>query len=156
MENCFDPHRSPGHATTYISRETLYHSTSLEEQNHTKTTSFEEINHTTATSLEEIYQSDTHLKTHSINKCNQCDFVYSQTGDLRKHLKRRSGEKPNKCNQSDYGSSPAEHLRTHLKKTQWRKVILLFVCLFTFMTCYILLYKHFLRTHLKTQGWRNI
>ena len=42
------------------------------------------------------------------------------------------------------------------KKTQWRKVILLFVCLFTFMTCYILLYKHFLRTHLKTQGWRNI
>ena len=40
------------------------------------------------------YQSDTHLKKQSIDKCNQCDFVYSQTCDLKKHLKRHSGEKP--------------------------------------------------------------
>ena len=86
-----------------------------------------------------IYQSDTHLKTHSINKCNQCDFVYSQTGDLRKHLKRRSGEKPNKCNQSDYGSSPAEHLRTRLKKNTVEKshiAVCLFVCLLSWPATY--------------------
>ena len=49
------------------------------------------------------------------NKCNQCGYASSQTGDLRKHLKTHSGKKPNKCNQCDYASSQAGHLRRHLK-----------------------------------------
>ena len=60
----------------------------------------------------------THLKTHSrekSNKCNQCDYASSQAGDLRRHFKTHSGEKSNKCNQCDYASSQAGHFRTHLK-----------------------------------------
>ena len=30
------------------------------------------------------------------NKCNQCEFASSQAGDLKRHLKTHSGEKPNK------------------------------------------------------------
>ena len=48
------------------------------------------------------------------NKCNQCDFVSSQAGPLRTHLKTH-GEKQNKCNQCDYASSQASNLRTHSK-----------------------------------------
>ena len=36
------------------------------------------------------------LKSH---KCNQCDYAFSQAGDLKRHLKMHSGEKTNKCNQ---------------------------------------------------------
>ena len=32
------------------------------------------------------------------NKCNQCDFVSFQAGNLRRHLKTHSGEKLIKCN----------------------------------------------------------
>ena len=49
------------------------------------------------------------------NKCNQCDFVSSRAGDLRRHLKTHSGEKPNKCNQCDYACSDPSGLRSHLK-----------------------------------------
>ena len=35
------------------------------------------------------------------NKCNQCDFASPQAGNLRRHFKMHSGEKPNKCNQCD-------------------------------------------------------
>ena len=62
--------------------------------------------------------SRTHLRTknwENSNKCNQCDFVSSRAGDLKRHLKTHSGEKPNKCNQCDYASSRADILRTHLK-----------------------------------------
>ena len=31
-----------------------------------------------------------------INKCNQCEYVFSRAGDLRKHLKMHRGEKSNK------------------------------------------------------------
>ena len=41
------------------------------------------------------------------NKCSQCDFASSQTGNLRTHAKTHSGEKPNKCNHCDYASSQA-------------------------------------------------
>ena len=59
-----------------------------------------------------------HLKTHSgekPNKCNQCDYASSYASDLRRHLKTHSGEKPNKCNQCKYASSQTGHFRTHLK-----------------------------------------
>ena len=39
------------------------------------------------------------------NNCNQCDYVSSQAGDLGKHLKTHSGEKPTKCIHRDYASS---------------------------------------------------
>ena len=51
----------------------------------------------------------------SSNKCNQCEYASSHTGNLRTHLKSHRGEKPNKCSQCDYASSEAGHLRTHLK-----------------------------------------
>ena len=50
-----------------------------------------------------------------INKCNQCEYVFSRARDLRKHLKMQRGEKSNKCNQCDYASSQASDLRKHLK-----------------------------------------
>ena len=30
------------------------------------------------------------------NKCDQCDYAFSHTGDLRRHLKTHSGEKSKK------------------------------------------------------------
>ena len=49
------------------------------------------------------------------NKCNQCDYAYSEVGNLRRHSKMHSGEKPNKCKQCEYVSSHEGLLRTHLK-----------------------------------------
>ena len=49
------------------------------------------------------------------NKCNQCDYISSLKGNLKRHLKAHSGEKSNKCNQCDFASFQAGHLRTHLK-----------------------------------------
>ena len=48
-------------------------------------------------------------------KCNQCDFVSSQAGNLRTHWKTHIGEKQYKCNQCDYTSSYTSTLRRHLK-----------------------------------------
>ena len=65
-----------------------------------------------------------HMKKHSgekTNKCSQCDFASSYTRALRAHLKIHSGEKPNKCNQCDFASSQAGHLRTHMQNPDWRK-----------------------------------
>ena len=42
-----------------------------------------------------------------------CILLYISA--LRKHLKIHSGEKPNKCNQCDFVPSQAGHLRAHLK-----------------------------------------
>ena len=39
----------------------------------------------------------------------------SRAGHLRAHLKTYSGEKSNKCNQCDYATSQTGNLRTHLK-----------------------------------------
>ena len=64
-----------------------------------------------------------HLKTHSgekPNKCNQCDYASSETSKLMTHLKTHSGEKSNKCNQCDYATIYASDLRRHLK-THLRK-----------------------------------
>ena len=59
-----------------------------------------------------------HLKKHigeKTNKCKQCYFRSSQASHLRARLKIQSGEKSHKCNQCDYESSGAEVLRGHLK-----------------------------------------
>ena len=40
-----------------------------------------------------------HFKTHSgekLNKCNQCEFAFSRTDNLRTYLKKHSGEKSNR------------------------------------------------------------
>ena len=44
-----------------------------------------------------------------------CDYTSSHAGDLRTHLKMRSGEKSNKCKLCDYASSHASALKRHLK-----------------------------------------
>ena len=49
------------------------------------------------------------------NKCNQCEYTTSQTGNLRMHVKIHSGEKSKKCNQCDFASNHAGHLSRHLK-----------------------------------------
>ncbi|MCP3871912.1 MAG: C2H2-type zinc finger protein [Desulfobacteraceae bacterium] len=49
------------------------------------------------------------------NKCNQCDYSSSQADNLRRHLKRHSGEKSNKCNQCEFASIQAGDLKTHMK-----------------------------------------
>ena len=50
-------------------------------------------------------------------KCNQCDFVSYQAGDLRKHLEAHCREKLNKYSQCEceYASSDLSALRTHVK-----------------------------------------
>ena len=49
------------------------------------------------------------------NKCNQCNYVLSKAGDLRRHLKTHNKEKQNKCSQCEYASSYASVLKTHLE-----------------------------------------
>ena len=49
------------------------------------------------------------------NKCNQCDFAFSQAGSLRSHLMIHNGGKSNIFNKCDYASSLARELRKHLK-----------------------------------------
>ena len=49
------------------------------------------------------------------NKCNQCGFVSTKAGSLRKHLKTHSGQKSYKCNQCDFAASQAGSLRRHMK-----------------------------------------
>ena len=59
-----------------------------------------------------------YLKTHSgekSNKCNQCDFACTDRSSLWRHFKTHRGEKLNKCNQCDFMSCRADNLRTHLK-----------------------------------------
>ena len=59
-----------------------------------------------------------HLKMHrreKSNKCNQCDYTSSDASNLRRHLKTHIGEKSNKCNQCDFASTQAGDLRRHLK-----------------------------------------
>ena len=49
------------------------------------------------------------------NKCNQCDYAFSQASNLRTNLKRNIGEKLIECNQCDYGTFHAGSLKTHFK-----------------------------------------
>ena len=55
------------------------------------------------------------------NKCNECNFASSRAGDLRRHLKTHSGEKPNKCHQCDYASLRVSGLKRHLKTSPQAK-----------------------------------
>ena len=68
------------------------------------------------------------MKTHTgekSSKCNQCDFVCSQAGNLKMHLKTHGGTKPTKCNQCDYASSYASALKTHMRTHNGEKP---FIC----------------------------
>ena len=54
-------------------------------------------------------------KTGGSKKCNQCEYASSWAGNLRRHLKKHSGEKSNKCNQCAYASTDVGNLRKRLK-----------------------------------------
>ena len=76
-----------------------------------------------ATSLSE--NLTTHSITHSgekTNKCDICNYMCFQTGDLRRHLKTHSGEMSNKCNQCDQASDLTRHLKTHRGEKQMQQV----------------------------------
>ena len=47
-------------------------------------------------------------------QCKRCDFATVQAGNLRRHLKTHSGEKPYKCQQCDLATVQACNLRRHL------------------------------------------
>ena len=49
------------------------------------------------------------------NKCDQCEYAFSNQGALRSHLKTHSEEKSNKCHQCGYAFSHADSLRGHLR-----------------------------------------
>ena len=49
------------------------------------------------------------------NKCNQCNYAFSQASHLGTHLKTHSRERLNKCNHCNYASSDKCRLRTHFK-----------------------------------------
>ena len=85
-----------------------------------------------------------------MEKCNQCDFACSRTGNLRIYLKIHSGEKPNKCNQCEYASAQASNLRTHLKTHNGEKLNKCNQCDFvSALACY-------LRTHLKIHSGASV
>ena len=56
------------------------------------------------------------LRKQKSNKCNQCEYKSSQADNLRRHLKKHSGEKPNKCNQCDFACSDPSSLWRHMKR----------------------------------------
>ena len=80
------------------------------------------------------------------NKCNQCEYATSHTGNLKMHLKIHSGEKSLKCNLCKYSSSHAGHLRIHLKIHSGEKSIKCNQCDFACSD------PSALRTHLKTHS----
>ena len=84
------------------------------------------------------------------NKCRQCDFISNQAGDLRRHLKTRSGENSNKSNQCDHMSSCAYNLRTHLKthSGEVKQMKPMWIC--------IQADTNNLRTHLKTHSGEKL
>ena len=45
-------------------------------------------------------------------QCNQCNYSFSNAGNLRRHLLKHSGVKSNKCNQCDYASIYKSQLKT--------------------------------------------
>ena len=55
-----------------------------------------------------------HLKTHSREKLNQCDFASSDSGTLGVHLKTHSEENPNQWDFTSFGTGTlGVHLKTH-------------------------------------------
>ena len=48
------------------------------------------------------------------HKCAQYNTVFSQVGDLKRHMMSHGGEKPHKCVQCNKSFSRADDLRTHL------------------------------------------
>ena len=49
-----------------------------------------------------------------------CEYAFSQSGTLNRHMKVNGGEKSIKCSQCDYAASNENNLRSHLKKkTSW-------------------------------------
>ena len=53
-----------------------------------------------------------HERTHMV-KCSKCMKTFSQAGNLKKHERTRTGEKPFKCSECDKSFSKSDHLNKH-------------------------------------------
>ena len=72
-----------------------------------------------------------HERTHMV-KCSKCMKTFSQAGNLKKHERTRTGEKPFKCSECDKSFSKSDHLKKHERTCTGEKSFKCSKCMKTF------------------------